>query len=69
MQCKRNAPCDDHWLFQLPRQFSSELVVDERGFREVPLLANEDRTLGFERVQLVQNTKQSQNLGMRSVLR
>ena len=65
-QLRGSSPCDDHGLFQLAGEFCGQLVVYEAGFWEGVSFFS--RFIALMGIYLVQDTQQTQDLGMRGIV-
>ena len=62
-----NLPGNDHGLFQLTGEFRGQLIVDEAGLgKGIPLFSG---FIALTSIDLVQDAQQTQNLGMRGIVR
>jgi len=66
-ESREDLPGDNHGFFQLTSEFRGQLIVDEAGLgKRVPLLS---RFIALASIDLVQDAQQTQNLGMRGIVR
>lgn len=68
-QVVKFAPGYNHRFLELTGQLGAQLVIDEGSFWNVTLVADECRSFSLQYIHLVQNTKEAQNFGMRSIFR
>jgi len=67
MELCDNSPSDDHGFFQLTGEFRGQLIVDEAGLWEGASLFS--GLIALTGIDLVQDAQQTQDLGVRGVVR
>ena len=66
-QSRDDLPGDNHRLFQLTGEFRGQLIIDEAGLgKGIPLFSG---FIALAAIDLMQDAQQTQNFGMRSIVR